>query len=201
MGYLKISQPPTSHRIIQCDLRRGGQGCRKCSPLLQSGFHSQADQPVLVSPVSPTGQCEGLWIGVGLMLCHREQRWSNFESTIFRYLLVARIWGREIAISFWFTASSAWLAELDEDGRMKASIYNLWSVCGEFISWIQDNMTGGVNRVPANTIRWTNVGLMLGHRRRRWPNIKPAVVDVSCLLVSPVLFYLNGFIHTCETSF
>ena len=30
---------------------------------------------------------------------------------------------------------------------------------------------------PANTRRWTNVGLMLGQRRRRWANIKPTLVQ------------------------
>ena len=29
--------------------------------------------------------------------------------------------------------------------------------------------------IPANTIHWTNV-LMLGQRRERWPNIKPALL-------------------------
>ena len=31
---------------------------------------------------------------------------------------------------------------------------------------------------PANTKYRPNVGLMLGQRRRRWPNIKPSLVDV-----------------------
>ena len=31
------------------------------------------------------------------------------------------------------------------------------------------------NASPANTGRWPNVGLMLGHRLRRWPNIDPAL--------------------------
>ena len=30
---------------------------------------------------------------------------------------------------------------------------------------------------PANTRRWTNVGLMLGQSRRRWANIKPTLVQ------------------------
>ena len=29
--------------------------------------------------------------------------------------------------------------------------------------------------LPANTRRWSNAGLMLSQRRRRWPNIKPAL--------------------------
>ena len=30
---------------------------------------------------------------------------------------------------------------------------------------------------PANTRRWTNAGLMLAHRLRRWPNISPALIQ------------------------
>ena len=30
---------------------------------------------------------------------------------------------------------------------------------------------------PSNRIHWANVGLMLGQRRRRWPNIKPALAQ------------------------
>ena len=30
---------------------------------------------------------------------------------------------------------------------------------------------------PANTRRWTNVGLMLAHRLRRWANIKPTLIQ------------------------
>ena len=35
--------------------------------------------------------------------------------------------------------------------------------------WVQARST------PANTRRWTNVGLMLDQRRRRWPNNKPTL--------------------------
>ena len=41
---------------------------------------------------------------------------------------------------------------------------------------------GNNYHVPVNKRRWTNAGLMLGQRRRRWPNIKPTLVDVFCLL-------------------
>ena len=33
------------------------------------------------------------------------------------------------------------------------------------------------NNFPAGTRRWTNVGLLLGQRRRRWANIKPTLVQ------------------------
>ena len=37
--------------------------------------------------------------------------------------------------------------------------------------------------IPANKTRWNNVGLMLGHRRRRWANIKTTLFQcVVCLL-------------------
>ena len=36
---------------------------------------------------------------------------------------------------------------------------------------------GSPKPYPANTRRWTNVGLMLGQRRRRWANINPTLVQ------------------------
>ena len=39
--------------------------------------------------------------------------------------------------------------------------------------------------VPANTKRWTNADLMLGQRRRRWTNIKSALV--RCILFAGML--------------
>ena len=39
-----------------------------------------------------------------------------------------------------------------------------------------------IHDCPANTWRLPNAGLMLGQRRLRWPNIKPASVNVSCLM-------------------
>ena len=35
----------------------------------------------------------------------------------------------------------------------------------------------------ASMIRWINAGLMLGHRRRQWTNIRPALIQRLCLLV------------------
>ena len=32
-----------------------------------------------------------------------------------------------------------------------------------------------IRLIPANTTHWSNVGLMLGQRRRRWANIKPTL--------------------------
>ena len=48
---------------------------------------------------------------------------------------------------------------------------------------------------PANTIHSANVGLMLGQRRRRWPNIKPTLAErivlagcsYACILHAPCL--------------
>ena len=35
--------------------------------------------------------------------------------------------------------------------------------------------------LPANKWRWTNAGLRLGQRRRRWPHLNSALGNVSCL--------------------
>ena len=47
--------------------------------------------------------------------------------------------------------------------------------------------------IPANTRRWTNVGLMLGQRRRRRVNIKPTLVQPLVLVLSgsPLLRLLS----------
>ena len=37
---------------------------------------------------------------------------------------------------------------------------------------------------PANTARWSDAGLLLGQRRRRWPNGKPASVNCVCHIPS-----------------
>ena len=52
--------------------------------------------------------------------------------------------------------------------------------------------------IPANTRRSAIVGLMLGHRLRRWPNIKPTLAEGLVFSVSPVRktasSYRNGTI-------
>ena len=54
------------------------------------------------------------------------------------------------------------------------------------IMWIQiqwfEIKGGHTNADPWNatkTRRWTNVGLLLGHRLRRWPNSNPTLVQVN----------------------
>ena len=39
----------------------------------------------------------------------------------------------------------------------------------------QVNCTGIIRLFPANPTHWSNVGLLLGRRRRRWPNNKPTL--------------------------
>ena len=45
--------------------------------------------------------------------------------------------------------------------------------------------------IPANTIHWTNVGLMLVQRRRRWTNVKPALAR-SIVLTGMVSTFLSN---------
>ena len=42
-----------------------------------------------------------------------------------------------------------------------------------------DLVVQGLDVFPANTRRWTSVGLMLAHRLRRWANLKPALFQCS----------------------
>ena len=41
---------------------------------------------------------------------------------------------------------------------------------------------GNIRYIPGNTRHWTNVGLMLGQRRRRWANIKLTLVQCLALM-------------------
>ena len=51
-----------------------------------------------------------------------------------------------------------------------------WPCC----HWYFQCVVFVANNIPSNTIHSTNVGLMLGHRLRRWPNIKPTLGE--CIL-------------------
>ena len=48
------------------------------------------------------------------------------------------------------------------------------------------HLSAAAGHVSANIGRRTNAGLMLSHCLRRWPNIKPAVVQRLCLPVHDV---------------
>ena len=50
----------------------------------------------------------------------------------------------------------------------------MWSVHMFQPQWSRDHLW---ECVPANTRRWTNAGLLLGQRLRRWPNINPTLVQ------------------------
>ena len=54
---------------------------------------------------------------------------------------------------------------------------------------------------PENTTRASSAGLMLGHRRRRWPNINPALdqcIVFASECISPTLYaYHIIVIHSC----
>ena len=43
-------------------------------------------------------------------------------------------------------------------------------------SWSRPTQDATIH-IPANTICWINVGLMLVHRRRRWTNVKPTLIQ------------------------
>ena len=53
----------------------------------------------------------------------------------------------------------------------------LWSMAkmsGDVLAWSVSCLPC---RGSANIIHWPNVGLLLAHRLRRWPNSKPALVQ------------------------
>ena len=53
--------------------------------------------------------------------------------------------------------------------------------------------------IPASTRRCTNIGLMLGQRRRRWPNFNPTLVQrlVSTAII-PGKILMNPLFLMCK---
>ena len=56
-----------------------------------------------------------------------------------------------------------------------AAVSGLMSLWLHYLSANMSQIAVVMPRPPANTIRSSNAGLMLGQRRRRWPNINPAL--------------------------
>ena len=59
------------------------------------------------------------------------------------------------------------------------------------IPWVKNH---GISVLPANTSRLSNVGLILGQRRRRWPNIN-STLDKRLLFAGSCRFYVRGEKH------
>ena len=51
-----------------------------------------------------------------------------------------------------------------------------WRQNSAYMMGLQYHTRFDAVRIPANTRRLTNVGLMLAHRLRRWATIKPTIV-------------------------
>ena len=57
----------------------------------------------------------------------------------------------------------------------------------------------GDAHIPANTTHWNKVGLMLGHRLRRWPNIKPTWFQ--CVLFAGWYMASQGILYNTSHRF
>ena len=57
-------------------------------------------------------------------------------------------------------------------------------------------MLAGQDDFPSNFVHFSYVGLMLGQRRRRWPNIKTALGECLVGVVSIVLY--SGYSYSAE---
>ena len=70
----------------------------------------------------------------------------------------------------------------------------LWSICEQCRMPIAAYLYHGCNVTSANTTRWYNVGLLLGHSLRRWPNIvstRPVCWDgIHSIWISRVSTYM-----------
>ena len=49
----------------------------------------------------------------------------------------------------------------------------------------------GMDGIPVKQTHWTNVGLMLGHRLRCWPNIKPSLVQ--CIVLTGMVCWALSY--------
>ena len=80
----------------------------------------------------------------------------------------------------WRMASLGWLTHSNTFKRDKLILQNFirhlsWLYSIFYSRYFIFTMTPLVCDTPANTRRWPNVCWMLGHRRRRWTNIKPTL--------------------------
>ena len=98
------------------------------------------------------------WTSGGLMLGHRLRRWTNIKPPLVQRLVFA------------------WVFNLQQDSRSKTKS----STCLLF-KWALRPTAFWLYRAdcPANAVLWTNDGLMLAKRRRRWASINPLLVQCS----------------------
>ena len=105
------------------------------------------------------------WNDDVLMLGQRRRRWANIKISLFQLVVFAGI--------MWWQWVMCWAL-----AQQWPSIG--WMCC---VSWLQCPVT-------ANTRHWTNVGLMLTQRLRRWVYIKPTLGQRLAF---------SGILYTCNS--
>ena len=114
------------------------------------------------------------WIKVVLISDERHRQWPSIETTSHDYCVCSAEYIVLLHFSFCLTQNKHILHLLQAFHKVKMIIYCEGSSEKARVNALL------LDVVPANTTHWTKVGLMLSHRLRRWPNIKPTLVQ--CVL-------------------
>ena len=132
------------------------------------------------------------WAIVGSMLAHRLRRWPTIDPAMGQCLVLA---GMDPHLSSIGSRLVYWVLEVCEERRPCDGEY------AHFIEFSTIRCHGLANlqaddiarrqhiSIPANTTHWNSVGLMLAHRLRRWPNIKPT--SFQCVVLARIRFSTN----------
>ena len=113
-----------------------------------------------------------LWLHVGLMLAQRPRRWPNIKPPRIKRLSFNGQGSRHLSVHPW--SPNLWLRSLYliQRPRSPARLY-----CTRYRITKPQSALQVPRSLPSQHVA-TNAGLMLGQRRKRWPNIKPALVDL-----------------------
>ena len=127
-----------------------------------------------------------LWPHVGLMLAQRPRRWPSIKPPRIKRLSFDRQGSHPpppphthtLSVHPW--SPNLWLRSLYliQRPRSPARLY-----CTRYRITKPQSALQVPRSLPSQHVA-TNAGLMLGQRRKRWPNIKPALVDLCMKSVS-----------------
>ena len=119
-------------------------------------------------------------LSVGVKLVHRLRRWTNITPTLFERLFSWRSYYR-------YQARYSVLCTVVEKGK---TVFTL------IASLISPDMRIASSGPQGNTSHRTNAVLMLGHRLRRSPHIKPALVQsLVFAMASPGIYVYHTLPH------
>ena len=118
-----------------------------------------------------------LWPNVGLFLAHRLVYWVTVSCLTPRWMWASVTDGGPTLTQLLFKASCGYYSQ-HEVGLLTTVERILASTGDAGPTFTRHRVGVGLHcltRSLANTRRWTSAGLMVGHRRRRWTRIGPAL--------------------------